>query len=262
MTRSSVVLEDILIQSSQLLHQKRAVLHVFDLDSTLFNVHPRIEKILHDFAADPALLNLDPAHRELLKQVKADRRDWGIRPAVERAGIPLANPELALQARRFWMQNFFSNEYLKYDVPLAGSQDFVQFLHRMKAEIIYLTGRDYQKMARGSIEVLRQHGFPLDESASGLVMKPDSGIEDFLFKETWFKDLVHGRFAKIWFYENEPINLDRVRRLLPETELVFVDSTHSGRMPVPTDIPTIDDFQIEWDRVKTGLQPEHQRLLA
>lgn len=261
MTQSSIVLKQILSESSKRLSGGEKVLLVFDLDSTLFDVGPRIQRILRDFSELAEIKALDPVNAELLGSIKTQRKDWGIRGAIERAGIHTVNPELAGRARKFWVQHFFSNEYLQHDLPLAGAVRFVQVLHQMGAGVIYLTGRDITKMHPGSLSSLRAHSFPLSDDGIELVMKPQSGLEDFAFKEKWFDELTKNPYAKIWFFENEPVNLDRIRLKHPEVELIFVDSTHSQRMPSPTDLLTIDDFAVDWETVRPHLAPEHRMLL-
>ncbi|WP_374031064.1 hypothetical protein [Bdellovibrio bacteriovorus] len=47
------MLEQILVNIQDLTKQGKTSLAVFDLDSTLFDVSPRLERILLDFAASP-----------------------------------------------------------------------------------------------------------------------------------------------------------------------------------------------------------------
>lgn len=258
MGRSAQVLEQILAETSQDIGENHDVLFVFDLDSTLFDVSPRIQQILRDFSQLPEIRSMDPINAEILANLTADPKDWGIRLAVERAGIVAANPALALRVRDFWIQHFFSNDYLQFDLPLAGAVKFVSFVHRIGAKLVYLTGRDTQKMLSGSLRALRAHDFPLSEDGIELVMKPTTGLEDSLFKETWFDELSLPNTCKIWFFENEPLNLEKVRLKHPEVELVFVDTTHSRKMPSPTDLKTIDNFQLDWERLTPRLLDSHR----
>lgn len=249
MTQSSKILEDIALESLSLRKEGQKILAVFDLDSTLFDVHPRIEQILRDFADTPEIRQLAPEQAELLSKVQAQRTDWGIRQAIERAGIHTVHPELAQKARRFWVNTFFSNHYLKFDQPYPGSVRYVQYLASLGVEIVYLTGREISKMEIGSLEALRSHAFPLAEDGRELVMKPRTGYEDFQFKLDWFTELPRHQYGRIWFFENEPINLDSICRSHPEVRLVFMNSVHSGRMPSPEGLPTIEDFQVDWQRI-------------
>lgn len=260
-SRSAPVLQQILTETSHRRHRDESVMMVFDLDSTLFDVSPRIQRILHDFAGQADIVALDPASAAVLAGLKTERRDWGIRTAVERAGLHVKNPELVNRAREFWIRHFFSNDYLRFDRPLPGAPEFVRFVRALGVELVYLTGRDISKMLTGSLEGLRAHGFPLSAEGTELVMKPATGLEDHAFKEDWFRALPKDRFDKIWFFENEPVNLDKIRRGHPEVELVFVDTTHSRKLPSPTDLMTLDDFMVDWRALAAELPPAHARLI-
>lgn len=260
-SRSAPILQEILTQASRLISGGERVMMVFDLDSTLFDVSPRIQRILRDFAGQADIVALDPTNAAALSALKTERRDWGIRTAIERAGLHVKNPDLVHRARDFWIRHFFSNSYLQHDEPLPGATDFVQFVHAMGAELVYLTGRDTAKMYEGSVQGLRRHGFPLSETAIELVMKPPTGIEDHAFKEEWFGRLPKNACAKIWFFENEPVNLHKIRVKHPEVELVFVDTTHSRKLPSPQDLATIDDFAVDWATLTGVIAPAHAMFI-
>ncbi|MBX3017509.1 MAG: HAD family hydrolase [Bdellovibrionaceae bacterium] len=260
-SRSAPILQHILLETAERRHRGEHLMMVFDLDSTLFDVSPRIQRILHDFAGQADIVALDPVNAALLASLKAERHDWGIRTIVERAGLHLKNPELINRAREFWIRHFFSNEYLRFDQPLPGAVDFVRFVEALGVKLIYLTGRDTSKMLSGSLEGLRAHRFPLAADGAELVMKPATGIEDHAFKEQWFDAIPKGTHGKIWFYENEPVNLDKIRVRHPEVELIFVDTTHSRKMPSPSDLRTIDDFRVDWAALAKSLPPIYTNFI-
>ena len=109
------------------------ILSVFDLDSTLFNVSTRTQKILSEFA------ELHDVER--LKNVEVRHEDWGIKEAVLRAGLSLESDlDLLKQLRDFWSERFFTSEYLHYDVFYVGVISFVQDLAEVGCEIQYLMG--------------------------------------------------------------------------------------------------------------------------
>lgn len=263
-SRSAPILLQILTEAARLRERGEPALMVFDLDSTLFDVSPRIQRILHDFAGQPEIQALDPASAAILAGLKTERQDWGIRTAVERAGLHVKNPELVNRAREYWIQNFFSNSYLRFDHPLEGAVRFVQFAERLDVSLVYLTGRDTSKMLSGSLEALRAHQFPLSTDGHELVMKPaaiDSRIEDHVFKEQWFAAIPKQKYSKIWFFENEPVNLQKIRTGHPEVELIFVDTTHSRKMASPLDLATIDDFNFDWRALKAQLPAAQANLI-
>ena len=87
MTQPGQYLEQILTEISNLTASGHRALVVFDLDSTLFDVSPRMKKILHDFADVPAHQARYPEAVEILKKIETYRSDWGIKNAVIRAGL-------------------------------------------------------------------------------------------------------------------------------------------------------------------------------
>lgn len=215
---------------------------VFDLDSTLFDVNPRLEKVLLDFADVKVHQERFPEQIQHFKNIKAHRTDWGIRKTLIRAGLTHADPEFQNAVKDFWRKNFFSNEYLVYDVPYDGAVEYVQQLFTLGAEIHYLTGRDEKRMGQGSRDVLRKWGFPLDEVRAHLALKPRQGMDDGLFKRDWFVHLNHQDYKEIWFFENEPVNINWIARTSPHVNIVFFDSTHQGLEEAPANIPKIMNF--------------------
>lgn len=209
------------------------ILAVFDLDSTLFNVSTRTQKILSEFA--------ELHDVESLKNVEVRHEDWGIKEAVLRAGLSLESDlELLKQLRDFWSERFFTSEYLHYDVPYAGAISFVQELSETGCEIQYLTGRDQTRMYKGTLEVLRKWGFPLDEK--NLFLKPKKEQDDELYKEDWFKNLKPHEYKKIFFFENEPVNVNAILSSSPEVEIIFLDTTHARKQEVTNPIRRIKNF--------------------
>ncbi len=226
-------LNEILKIAGEYVAQNLRILAVFDLDSTLFNVSTRTQKILSEFA------ELHDVER--LKIVEVRHEDWGIKEAVLRAGLSLESDlELLKQLRDFWSERFFTSEYLHYDVPYAGAISFVQELSETGCEIQYLTGRDHTRMYKGTLEVLRKWGFPLEEK--NLFLKPKKEQDDELYKEDWFKNLKPHEYKKIFFFENEPVNVNAILSSSPEVEIIFLDTTHARKQEVTDPIRRIKNF--------------------
>lgn len=226
-------LNEILKIASEYAAQNLRILAVFDLDSTLFNVSTRTQKILSEFA------ELHDVDR--LKNVEVRHEDWGIKEAVLRAGLSLESDlELLKQLRDFWSERFFTSEYLHYDVPYAGAISFVQELYETGCEIQYLTGRDQTRMYKGTLEVLRKWGFPLEEK--NIFLKPKKEQDDELYKEDWFKNLTPHEYKKIFFFENEPVNVNAILSSSPEVEIIFLDTTHARKQEVTDPIRRIKNF--------------------
>jgi hypothetical protein len=235
-------LKEILQRTQELTDQKKKILAVFDLDSTLFDVSPRLTKILHDFADHPDFRRQFPESTKILKTLSTQRSDWGIKQTLIRAGLDQHHPEFHEALRKFWRQHFFSDEYLHFDRPYEGAVEYVQALSQAGADIVYLTGRDVHRMGKGSLEVLLKWNFPVDESRHRLVLKPEKGLDDAQFKSDWFGQQDLSVFSNTWFFENEPVNIHKIRADHPEVEVVFFSSTHSGRAEPPMDLPHIFDF--------------------
>lgn len=245
MTRLSHDLQQTLTEARKLRSKNAQSLAVFDLDSTLFDVSPRLLKILHDFAALEDSRKKYPEACEIMKTVETRRSDWGIKQALIRAGLDHHHPEFHLDLKNFWEQSFFSNQYLQYDIPYDGAVEFVNKLQEGGVEIAYLTGRDIHRMGTGTGEILRKWGFPLGDSQSQLVLKPQKGMDDARFKSDWFFAIPENKYEKIWFFENEPVNIHLIRQEHPHVDIVFFESTHSGKAEIPADLPYLINFMIQ-----------------
>lgn len=235
------MLDQLLVNIQDLTKQGQKSLVVFDLDSTLFDVSPRLERILLDFAASPLNQKRFPEQVSLLKNIKTLRSDWGIIGALQRVGLDRHHAEFQEAIKNYWLQSFFSNHYLQFDSLYDGALEFVLSVEKAGAEIAYLTGRDVERMGAGSLAVMNQWGFPLNEKAE-LVLKPHRSMDDAQFKTDWFIAAEKRNFKKIYFFENEPVNLHHLREFCPHVEMIFFESTHAGKAEPPEDIPRIMNF--------------------
>lgn len=247
MTQSTPPLRQVLVKIRELGQNGGSCLVVFDLDSTLFDVSPRLERILIDFAALPESRQRFPEQVEKFKHIKTLRSDWGIQGALMRAGLDGHHPEFQQAVKAYWQANFFSSHYLQYDLPYDGAIDYVKAVHKEGARIAYLTGRDRERMGRGSVEVLKQWGFPLIEGEAELVLKPHKSMDDAEFKTGWFEAKHREGFTKIYFFENEPVNIHHLRGRLPEVDVLFMNTTHAGKAAAPVDVPHIMNFLCDWE---------------
>src|SRR3954464_10326393 len=101
---------------------------IFDLDSTLFDVSPRITKILHSFAALPVIKSAYPSEAALIAQIEPHVKDYGVRRTLARYNFTLPNQEFGKILVAYWKKHFFSNEYLHFDLPYPGASKFVNQL--------------------------------------------------------------------------------------------------------------------------------------
>ena len=215
---------------------------VFDLDSTLFNVSPRTEQILKEFAE----ANQWPR----FSKIKVHPKDWGLKEIMIREGYDFneASPEnlnLHKQLVAFWSEKFFTNQYLEFDTPYLGAVHFVQTLFAKNIDIHYLTGRDIQRMGSGTDRVLRKWGFPILTPAH-LHLKPNKDLDDHQFKLDWVIDFKKKyKNSRIFFFENEPVNINAIGAAVPDIEIVYLNTTHSRRGIVNVPVTEIDDFNLE-----------------
>jgi len=244
MTQPPSPLHQILVKIQEMKAKNERALCVFDLDSTLFDVSPRIEKILLEFAENEANQQRFPEYIQYFKGITTRRTDWGVKDSLMRAGLDGDHPELQEAVRQFWIERFFSNEYLQYDVPYEGAVDYVQRLFQIGCDIVYLTGRDVFRMGRGSEEILRKWQFPM-EARAHLVLKPHREMEDAPFKTNWFARPEVAAYDKVWFFENEPVNINHLRAKNAKVEVVFFDSTHSRKERPPEDVQKIIHYIID-----------------
>jgi hypothetical protein len=225
--------------------EKSNPLIIFDLDSTLFDVAPRLEKVLIDIALEPVMKEKFPTVVPHFKNIKTERRDWGFVEVLHRAGVEHDNLDLFKTVRGLWIEKFFSNEYIHFDVPYQGSVDFVRKIEKLDIPIVYLTGRDVKRMERGSREVLLKWDFPLDDKMSRLVLKPERSMDDALFKRDWIHDHMINSNSPVFLFENEPVNINLIAKELPQVELVFFDSTHSRKETPPEEVFTLVHYLME-----------------
>lgn len=213
------------------------LLAVFDLDSTLFEVSPRTQVILREFATHNETKRRYPREAIELEQIIIHPIDWGIRPPLERSQIR-STLDFFETLRTFWVERFFSSDYLQHDVLYEGALEFVQELHEAGATIKYLTGRDHERMGRGTLEVLGQWNFPVQNPHSHVILKPHQSLEDAAYKVERLINL-SSRYEEIWFFENEPVIIHEVISKVPKVKVIFVDTIHSGKAETPVDLPSI-----------------------
>ncbi len=220
MTQGSAnALKKLLHQANEFREKSQKSLVVFDLDSTLFDVSPRLEQILHDFANLQSTLEKFPESAQILANAKTLPQDWGIRQALIRLDLHLHSEDFLRAVHKFWLESFFTNHYLQYDRIYPGAPEFVRRLYELGSEIVYLSGRDVRDMSAGTIEALHKFGFPIECERAQLVLKPIKGSDDAEFKKNWFLKVPPDQFQKIWFFENEPVNVSAIEKHLPHMEV-------------------------------------------
>lgn len=207
---------------------------IFDLDSTLFCVGPRIQSIFHSFLREhPGA----PLHwHKALPALGADSHRYGIEESFyhifvqhdERQAASMAR-ELWHEFKAYWDEHFFSDRYLHHDLPYPGAREYLEAVEAKGFEIVYLTGRVRTDTRRGTVDALRAAGFPRGIHTH-LFMKPDSSITDLEFKDRVSRTLAH-RFDVRVSIDNEPENLLVFARHFSRAEVIFFHSVMSERIP-------------------------------
>lgn len=212
----------------------------FDLDSTLFDVHPRTESILSQLLLDEGFKQKYGSLMEQLNDVKIEKTDWGIRDAMMRHKIQ--GPAEFLNAiKDYWRLHFFHDRLLINDPVYPGANAFVQAVHEAGAKVFYLTGRDQIRMKKGTLESLKRWQFPNADDVH-LLMKPSTSVEDENFKADALKEKLKN-LQKIFFFENEPVIISKIRKEKINVEIIFVDTIHSQVETSPTDLISIREFK-------------------
>ncbi|MFP5518495.1 MAG: HAD family hydrolase [Bdellovibrionia bacterium] len=243
---SSEFLRQFFVKMKELENQGQGVHLVFDLDSTLFDVSPRTERILREFIADPTHRRLFPDECEKIEKIQVTTQDWGFAAALKRVGFVDLKTEFYQQLLHYWAARFFSDSYLHYDQPYPGSVEFLQRLVSFtNVNVAYLTGRDQHRMGLGSPEVLKKWDFPLMPQKAELILKPHRSLIDADFKAEWFKNHPLVEAHEFYFFENEPVNLNRVSEITPQVKLIYFDSTHSGKEEPPSHATVISHYKID-----------------
>ena len=215
---------------------------VFDLDSTLICVRGRTQAILRSAPDYPPLRQICAGQVDLFKAIEVYPKDYGLKHILLRKGIQLSH-SCYYDLSGYWAHCFFSNEFLKYDELYKGVSSYLSELERTHVDIMYLTGRSQKSMGEGTYKQIKDWGLPLKKKEF-LIMKQNNFTEDAIYKKSCLEKL-SGQYKKIWFFENEPTTINFVNQHLPEVQLVFVDSVHSGRQTLRKEFPSIGtDYSI------------------
>ncbi len=200
---------------------------LLDLDSTLYEVGPRTFQILSEWARTFAKEFPGPTDR--MMQMAPTEVAYSVVETFEY--LKIDHTDALRSAQRFWFERFFTNEYLKYDLPYSGSAQFTKNVLQTGAEIVYLTGRDRPGMGIGTEANLIRDGFAWGGPRTRLLMKPDFHTPDLDFKKAATEE-VRGVGSLIASFENEPPNVVALFQLFPDAMHVFVDTvcSHQGAL--------------------------------
>jgi hypothetical protein len=199
---------------------------VFDLDGTLMDNRPRTATILRELSTE--LHREAHSAAELLAATQAENLAYLLTESLQRLGVE--HPELVARAEAYWKTRFFSDDYLKHDVAIAGSVELARACYAAGATLVYFTGRDLPLMSLGSFQSLRDLGFPIGVVGTELVCKPHASIPDEAFKREEGPKMA--RIGKvIAAFDNEPGNCNAFTEMCPDADVVFVDTQHLPGAP-------------------------------
>jgi len=174
---------------------------------------------------------------------------WDLRDTLRLCG--LSDAEIAgivPNLRGFWRDRFYTSEYCKDDLPVAGAREYLRAVLAAGGEILYITGR-HEEMGPGTIESFRNAGYPLPDGARvQLWLKPALRDDD----DRW-KELCHARLLALrgiaCAFDNEPTHVNAYKRSFPDAVIVHLDTDHSRRpVEVLPEVPSIHDFVLETER--------------
>lgn len=208
---------------------------IFDLDSTIFDVKPRTLRILKEFALSEQAREISPVLAQWSLGLNAHRLLYTLQESALANQLPEneARAEEFLKAAfRFWLKRFFSHSYLTMDHPTPGAVDYVNRVVDAGAVAVYLTGRDWPGMGKGTQTMLENCGFPVDPRVTELIMKPNSGLDDSEFKDEALRELRTNGEA-VALFDNEPANFHVFEKNFPEAWLVFFHSNCSAKEAKP-----------------------------
>lgn len=212
---------------------------VLDIDSTLVTTHQRNQSILQDWTQQHQ--GDFPKDCLTLKQATCQFGDYGLRNALERIQFKEENSGSYEHLQHFWRDKFFSNQYLHADLATRGAVDWTQTLEELGVDFVYLTARHKATMWEGTLESLDNLGFPICENTLFLKDDLQDSDEDYKSKEL-HNILLKSNGKKVWFIDNEPVVLNKIRQDHPLVQLVWFESTHSGKMTPPEGVHSIQNF--------------------
>ena len=212
---------------------------IFDLDGTLLDNRPRTYYIMREAAE---LLDDTPQLRAAMTRVlDLDTIHYSLEETLRGMGVDDESEHVLVIEE--WKKRFFTDRYQRFDVPHAGARRFVDAVHRAGATVIYLTGRDRERMLVGMIDSLRQYGFPVGIVGTMTITKADMNQDDETFKKETL-DYLKRLGTVVATFENEPGNANLLQAQFPAADNFLLATQHSPGAAVPHDgLVHIRDFQ-------------------
>lgn len=192
---------------------------VFDLDATLFDNRPRTLAILREFG--DRLPETEQPLRDAVAALRLQHMRYLVSDALELVGV--VDPSVVERAIAFWWARFFTDHYIRHDVPSPGAVSYAQACYAAGANLVYLTGRDLPGMLTGTVKKLRDERFPIAVAGAQVMLKPHAKMGDEAFKRAALPSLSR-LGTPVAFFDNEPGNCNAAVELLPEADVVWLDT--------------------------------------
>lgn len=244
---SDTALADLAIEAIARAESGERVQVVFDLDDTLFLVHPRKRAIFRELATDVG----DQLAADALERLAASEIPYDVKAALGTVGI--TEPTMVERLTRGFFDRFFDGAYTRHDAPNDGAAAFLAHLHAHGVRVVYLTGRP-EEMTSRTRQTLERHGFPLDENTALMLKgRHESHLGDAEFKG------VKAREIAAWgpvlaVLDNEPANLNAMWEAAPTARYFLLDTDHSPNPPLPTMVvEVLRDFAQARTHLETSL---------
>jgi hypothetical protein len=211
---------------------------VLDLDGTLYNNQHRTLRILQEFAHAHGAEN--PGLVAAVDSLSPDQVRYAMTDTLGAAG--LAEPEVLAAARQYWLDRFFTDAYLGYDLPTPGAVAFVHLIHKAGGVPAYLTGRDAPNMLIGTVRALQRDGFPVGTVGTRIILKEDFPTPDYEYKARVIKSL-RRMGDVVGAFDNEPGLCNLFQEAYPEASVFWLDAPHAPDPPLLDDrVEVIADF--------------------
>lgn len=242
--RQNAVLSGVLAASRQLRLKGTTPVNVFDLDATIFECGSRHKAILLEYARTHRRQH--PGLERAVQALEPDKLPYSILEIAK--GLGLEGKSITGEMQRFWRDRFFSNEYLKFDHPIAGAVAYVNALSRAGSAIVYLTGREEALMSAGTHATIAANGFPLRPGKDVVILSHRPGMRDADFKgSAEVRERIAALGTVVGIFDNEPGNVNALQRSFPDAMTVFLDTNHSPDAPaLDLGIASIRNFRWSW----------------
>jgi len=213
---------------------------VFDLDSTLFCVEPRTRFIFSEFLREQ--VKVPQEWWKLLSFLGLMTHTYSVQDMFELGFREMDSSNSEKKAKDLWkafephwMKSFFIGRYMHYDQPYRGAVEFVQKVQSAGHDIVYLTGREYQKAFGATVDSLKQWGFPTGPDIQ-LILKPWQWrhLSDFEYKDRACS-IIASQYNVVCSVDNEPENLLAFAKNFPAAHLALFHSVMSKRRPSTSD---------------------------